>query len=125
VGKPMNKIQQIFASKILQIRGELSYRDFSKSIKEKTGVSIHYTSLRSYERTDGVIPRTDFLDALAQYAGVKPSWFFEDEFTQTLYIPPEMKPLAQAGQKMSSDQRNKLVKVARIIFPEAFEDDGE
>lgn len=75
----MSRIKDTFAAKMAIIRKEQSFRDFSDDIMQKTGVSISHSTLHDYENTgNNIMPKSNNLEALAEYAGVRPSWFFEE-----------------------------------------------
>jgi transcriptional regulator with XRE-family HTH domain len=75
----MSRIKDTFAAKMAVIRKEKSFRDFSDDIMQKTGVSISHSTLHDYENTgNNIMPKSNNLEALAEYAGVRPSWFFEE-----------------------------------------------
>jgi transcriptional regulator with XRE-family HTH domain len=75
----MSRIKSTFALKMALIRERRSFRDFSDDIMQKTGVSISHSTLHDYENTgNNIMPKSNNLEALAEYAGVQPSWFFEE-----------------------------------------------
>ncbi|MFZ3171925.1 MAG: transcriptional repressor LexA [Carboxydocellales bacterium] len=89
------KLQQ----KILTIKGDLSYIEFSKAIKSKTGNEIHPTTLQKYIGGK-VTPSLDALSTIAEYAGIKLKDLFEEG--SEIHIL-----LSSAEQKM--ERRDKLI----------------
>lgn len=76
-----------FASKVITLKGELSFRDLSKAILEKTGCYISHSTLYQYSLSDGKSPSPENLDILAKYAGKSASWFFEDSQASQTPLP--------------------------------------
>lgn len=75
----MSRIKDTFAAKMAVIRKGQSFRDFSDDIMRKTEVSISHSTLHDYENTgNNIMPKSNNLETLAEYAGVHPSWFFEE-----------------------------------------------
>ena len=37
--------------------------------------------------------------------------------------PPDIRKIARAGEKMTPEQRERLLKVAEVLFPEAFKEE--
>ncbi len=63
--------------KINLIKKDMTYMDLSDAIYTKTGLSIHYTTLQKY--TSGKrTPSLKTLKAIADYAGLPISWFYEE-----------------------------------------------
>lgn len=63
--------------KINLIKKDMTYMDLSDAIYTKTGLSIHYTTLQKYtcgKRT----PSLKTLKAIADYASLPISWFYEE-----------------------------------------------
>lgn len=68
----------ILASKVNALKGDLSFRDLSRAILDKTGQYISHSTLYQYALADGKSPSPENLDVLAAYAGKPASWFYED-----------------------------------------------
>ncbi|MGE5632358.1 MAG: helix-turn-helix domain-containing protein [Caulobacteraceae bacterium] len=65
------------SQKINMIRRDMTFMDFSDSIYKKTGVFVHYTTLQKYV-TGKRSPALKTLKAIADYANVPVSWFYEE-----------------------------------------------
>lgn len=74
-------IRRVVGRKIDQVRGNLSYAAFAKAIEKSTGVTIHPTSLQKYVVGERECSHRN-LKAIADFAGMPVSWFFEPEVIQ-------------------------------------------
>lgn len=62
--------------KLRSLRGDRAYHVLAVEIAQKTGVSIHFNTLKSYEE-EGSVPGGEKLSALAAYFGIAIDDFFE------------------------------------------------
>jgi transcriptional regulator with XRE-family HTH domain len=66
------------------------------------------------------------LERLAEYFGVSVGVLTDTEQDDSdLNGFPEIRMIARAGKKMTPEARQNLLKYARFMFPEAFEDQGK
>ncbi len=73
------KLNHLFATVHPRGRGEYTLEEVAEEITRRQGVSISHTyiwQLRTGRRTN---PSMNVLEALADFFGVKPSYFFDDE----------------------------------------------
>lgn len=73
----MNDVRKILSKRIDEVRGDMSYREFSKAIERATGKFISHSSLHQY-----VIgtkdPSINKIEIIAKYAGKPVSWFYSE-----------------------------------------------
>lgn len=64
---------------------------------------------------------------IADYFGVSVSYLlgFTDERINVRYEKPEINMLARAGHKMTPDQLDGLLRYAKMMYPEYFEEDEQ
>ncbi|MGE5576710.1 MAG: hypothetical protein ACM3TT_05870 [Syntrophothermus sp.] len=74
-------IRKVVGRRIDQVRGNLSYAAFAKAIEKSTGAIIHPTSLQKYVVGERECSQRN-LQAIADFAGLPVSWFFESEIVQ-------------------------------------------
>ncbi len=71
-------------------RGEYTLEEVSAGMRERRGVSIttaYLSQLRNGQRTN---PTRDVLEALADFFGVNPSYFFDDEASESIAAQLEL-----------------------------------
>lgn len=66
------------SKRLLEIKGNLSYRDLQQAIQAKTGRRITFSMLQQIG-SGGKRPGLGTISVLAEYAGRPVSWFFEQE----------------------------------------------
>lgn len=83
--------------KILQIKRDMTYRELSEAVYQKTGKKIHYTAFSKLATGKTKGGRLETIAALAEYAGVPISWFYE---------PDSLDPVAEALERYLSPTGN-------------------
>lgn len=102
----MSKYKSI-GKKVKELKGNMTYEDFAKDIRNKTGYDIHWTTLQKYI-TGKRTPSIKTLEILAQYAN-KPLSFFVEEV-------PELRKKVERLEELKElkSQRDKLTEIIDI-----------
>ncbi len=101
--------------KIKQLKGDMSFQEFSNDIFKKTGVQIHFTTLQKYTKGERE-PSKKMLKVLSTYSKKPMSWFLgEEDFESERLISKETSNKIQ-------DYTNILIEAKKKkIPPEALE----
>ncbi len=110
-----------FGARLRQLR-----RQFGETQPELARIlGLSRSAVSMYESGERE-PKFELLTAIASHYGVGLDYLLghrsaapeREEEEQ-----PELRLIARAGQKMTQEQRESLLRYARYMFPEAFEDD--
>lgn len=95
-----------------------------KELAEKVGVK--FSAIHKYESGMIVNLKRETIAALAEALDVKPSWLMcMDEETapsENLDDFPQVRMIARAGRKMSEADREKMLQLLKVAFPDKFDD---
>ncbi|MCR5664248.1 MAG: helix-turn-helix domain-containing protein [Oscillospiraceae bacterium] len=80
----------------------------------RSAVSMYETGERE--------PKYELLTAIAAHYGVELDYLLGRPAAERPEEDPDIRMIARAGQKMSPEQRQNLLRYARFMFPEAFDD---
>ena len=69
---------------------------------------------------DKASPRTDKLMAVAEYFNVSIDWLANGSRPIKSDTPPEVTMIARGAKKMTPDDRQRMLKILRLAFPETF-----
>lgn len=89
---------------------------------------INNKTLSGYE--NGISePDLDTLKTLADLYGVSTEWLLgrtdDPQSNRQSKMPPDIRKIARAGQKMTPEQRKQWLKVGEALFPEAFKEEEQ
>jgi transcriptional regulator with XRE-family HTH domain len=62
-----------------QLKGDMTYRELSEAIYQRTGKRIGFTALSKLGSGERQLGRPSTIAALAEYAGRPISWFYEED----------------------------------------------
>ena len=135
-----------FGERFKQLRLKKGYtqQEMTDQLTELCGYAVSRSTLGMWESGKRV-PQRETLEVIANIFGVSIDWLLgrdmtpieaalrlaaaltNDEKETKTEAPapreyPEITLIARAGQKMSPEQRELMLKWARLTFPEAFED---
>ncbi|MBR3330412.1 MAG: helix-turn-helix transcriptional regulator [Mogibacterium sp.] len=95
-----------------------------KELAEKVGVK--FSAIHKYESGMIVNLKRETIAALAEALDVKPSWLMcmdEDNTPpEDLDDSPQVRMIARAGKKMSEADREKMLQLIKVAFPDKFDD---
>lgn len=103
------------SNKVKQLKGDMSFQEFSDDVFKKTGVRIHFTTLQKYTQGERE-PSKRMLKVLSTYAEKPISWFLgEEDFHSKAIISKETR-------KQLSEYEDILLEAKKKhIPPESFE----
>lgn len=78
-GDLARRIDRLFRTVHPRGRGEVSYRDVAKAIEDRGGPTISASYLHALRTGQKDNPTKRHLEALADFFGVSPAYFFDDE----------------------------------------------
>ena len=108
-----------FALALRRLRKErgLSVQQFAASFSNYIGATVTTTSVMRWESGETKLSESG-MRSVAEYFGVAlDDMLAGEEKTNDL---PEIRMIGRASRKMTPEQRKDMVRVLRIIFPEAF-----
>lgn len=83
-------------------------------------------AISSYE-TGGSEPPPDTLQGIADYFNVSIDYIVgrtdDPRPSRSTKIPPDIRRIARAGEKMTPEQQKQLLKVAEALYPDAFKEE--
>lgn len=107
----------------------MSQPEFAKLLSKAVGSNITRSAVSMWELGQR-IPKVDVIIKIAQYFNMDVNTLLNVANTSGISPdeePPETSPeitlIARAGQKMTPDQRELMLKWAKLTFPEAFKDE--
>lgn len=115
----------------------MTFSERLKQLREHKGISrddlakhlgLSYWAISKYE-TGERTPDHATLQEIADYFGVSIDYLLgrtdDPRPGRNPKIPPDIRKIARAGERMTPEQREKWLNIARVLFPEAFKDDEE
>ncbi|WP_018085681.1 helix-turn-helix domain-containing protein [Desulfurispora thermophila] len=89
-------------------------------------LGLSYWAISKYE-TGERTPDHTTLERIADYFGVSVDYLLgrndNSRINRKLKLPPDIRKIARAGERMTPEQREKWLDIARVLFPEAFKDE--
>jgi len=93
----MEGTREVLSRNIKTLTKDYSYRELSQLIYDETGTKLAHTTLHQYAQGKRV-PRTEQLEALAQFFRREVSWFYSDHSDEGRWIP--VLGVIRAGQPL-------------------------
>lgn len=107
-----------FGARLRRLRRE--HGETQPELAKFLGVSRSAVSMyESGERE----PKYELLKAIAAHYGVEADYLLGRGEAEAAGDDPDIRMIARAGRKMTAEQRESLLRYARFMFPEAFEED--
>lgn len=111
-----------FALALRRLRKErgLSVQQFAVSLGNFLGSTVTTTSVRRWESGETKLSESG-MRSVAEFFGVP----LEDMLTkeEPAEDPPEVRMIGRASKRMTPEQRQDMLRVLKIMFPEAFKED--
>lgn len=121
-----------FGNTIIELRKSLNMTqpEFAKLLSRVIGSEVTRSAVSMWELGKR-LPKVDVIVKIAEYFQMDVNELLNIANTSVLRpdnndtLPPEITLIARAGQKMSPEQRELMLKWARLTFPDAFKDTDE
>ena len=93
---------------------ELSQRELAAAVK------VSNSTIARLERNEILLPGSDLIRALSEELGVDYNYLLAK--THQVDDEPEIRIIQRAARNMSKEDRQRMVEILRLIFPDAFAD---
>jgi transcriptional regulator with XRE-family HTH domain len=108
--------------KLLREQKDLSQEALGKIFHLTQSIIAHYEAGRKQPSQQTLRKFADFFNVSVDYLLGRT----DDPIpSRNEKMPPDIRKIARAGQKMTPEQRKQWLKVGEALFPEAFKEEGE
>lgn len=115
------KIDRLFSAMHAQGRGELTYEEVAEAIRSQGGPTISATYLWLLRKGQRDNPTKKHLEALADFFGVPPAYFFDDEAAARIDVQLDLltalrdAPVRQLALRASGLSTESLATIAEMV----------